>query len=132
MPKPTVFISYSHQDEKWKDKLVKHLGVLEQEGLLATWDDRRIGAGANWLAEIEKAMGSARVAVLLVSADFLTSKFILQKEVPLLLERRAKEGLRVIPVIAKSCTWPRVGWLASIQAILGGKPLASLKGNKID
>jgi len=28
MTKPTVFISYSHKDEAWKDCLVTHLGVL--------------------------------------------------------------------------------------------------------
>ena len=27
MTQPTVFISYSHQDEPWKDRLVTHLGV---------------------------------------------------------------------------------------------------------
>ncbi len=27
-----IFISYSHQDEKWKDMLVRHLKVLEMEG----------------------------------------------------------------------------------------------------
>ena len=25
MTKPTVFISYSHKDEEWKDRLVSHL-----------------------------------------------------------------------------------------------------------
>jgi hypothetical protein len=73
--KPTVFISYSHKNEAWKDRLVTHLGVLAQEGLLDTWDDRRIGAGSNWKKEIEDALKKSSVAVLLVSADFLTSKF---------------------------------------------------------
>ncbi|NJD52671.1 MAG: hypothetical protein FIB07_07360 [Candidatus Methanoperedens sp.] len=45
LTKPTIFISYSHKDESWKDRIVTHLGVLAQEGLLDTWDDRRIGAG---------------------------------------------------------------------------------------
>ena len=45
MPGPSVFISYSHKDETWKDRLVTHLGVLQREGLLDTWDDRQIGAG---------------------------------------------------------------------------------------
>ena len=42
MTAPTVFISYSHKDEKWKNRLVTHLGVLEKEGLLDLWDDRKI------------------------------------------------------------------------------------------
>ena len=46
MTGPSVFISYSRKDEEWKDRLVTHLGVLEQEGLLDLWDDRRIELGA--------------------------------------------------------------------------------------
>ena len=45
MTTPTVFISYSHKDEEWKDRLVTHLGVLQQQGLLDLWDDRRIERG---------------------------------------------------------------------------------------
>ena len=44
----TVFISYCHKGEAWKDRQVTHLGVLQQEGILDLWDDRRIGAGGNW------------------------------------------------------------------------------------
>jgi hypothetical protein len=32
MPAPTVFISYSHKDEVWKDRLLEHLGGLEVLG----------------------------------------------------------------------------------------------------
>lgn len=73
MPGPSVFISYSHKDEAWKDRLMTHLGVLQREGLLDTWDDRRIGAGANWYEAIQQAIERASVAILLISADFLTS-----------------------------------------------------------
>lgn len=42
MSKPTVFISYSHKDEVWKDRLETQLRVLQFEGLLETWTDRQI------------------------------------------------------------------------------------------
>src|SRR3954465_4853635 len=116
MSKPSVFSSYSHQDEKWKDKLVKQLGVLEKEGLLAVWNDRLIGGGGKWYAEIQAAMEDAEVALLLISADFLNSGFILEKEVPALLKRREEQGLRVIPVIVKECPWRQVEWLSPLNA----------------
>ena len=103
MTLPTVFISYSHKDEDWKDRLVTHLGVLQREALLDLWDDRRIGAGEDWYLEIQNAMNAASVAVLMVSANFLTSNFILQEEVPRLLERRDGEGMRIFPVIIRPC-----------------------------
>jgi TIR domain len=90
--RPTVFVSYSHQDEARKDRLVKQLRVLELEGDLEVWDDRRIKAGDNWRPEIEQAMARARAAVLLISADFLTSGFIRGTEVPEILRRREREG----------------------------------------
>jgi tetratricopeptide (TPR) repeat protein len=111
----TVFISYSHKDEAWKNQLVTHLRVLERAGLLDVWDDQKIAAGDGWRAEIATAMDRARAAVLLVSADFLDSDFIHDTEVPILLQRRAKDGLRIIPLIVRPCAWQAVEWLAEIQ-----------------
>src|SRR6185369_561554 len=65
----SVFVSYSHMDEVWKDRLVKHLEVLNWEVALEVWDDRRIDAGDDWLPTIKAAIRRARVAVLLISAD---------------------------------------------------------------
>lgn len=103
----TIFISYSHKDEEWKDRLTPHLGVLQQEGLLDFWDDRKIDGGDDWLPEREEAINNAHVAVLMISANFLTSDFILKKEVTRLLERRSSDGLRVMPLIVKPCAWKK-------------------------
>jgi hypothetical protein len=127
MTKPLVFISYSHKDEDWKDRLLAQLGVLQEEGFLELWDDRQIGGGEGWYKKIEEAMQVARVAILLISASFLTSKFIRGEEVPRLLERRKNEGLHIFPIIVKPCPWKQVKWLAQMnlrpkdgRPILGG------------
>ncbi len=131
--KATVFISYSHKDEAWKDRLMTHLGVLQSQGLVQLWDDRRIGAGDDWYGAIQEAMSRASVAVLLISADFLTSKFILGEEVPRLLARRDQEGLRVIPLIVRPCAWQTVPWLRRLQARpKDGKPLSAGNENQVD
>jgi hypothetical protein len=133
MSRPAVFISYSHQDEEWKDRLVTHLGVLQSQDLLDLWDDRRIGAGQDWYQEIQEAMATASVAILLVSANFLTSQFILGEEVPRLLERRDTEGLRIFPVIVKPCAWQTVGWLSRMQVRpKDGRPLSAGDEHQID
>ena len=133
MAKPTVFISYSHKDEEWKDRLVTHLGVLQSQGLLDLWDDRRIEAGEAWHQEIEEAMSAASVGVLLVSADFLTSKFILGEEVPRLLQRRDEAGIRIFPIVIRPCAWQRVGWLARMQVRpKDGRPLSAGAGHQVD
>ncbi len=80
-----IFISYSHKDEKWKERVDTHLSVLPD---IDAWDDRRIGAGADWFREIKTALNDADIAILLISADFLSSKFIIEEEIPRLLRRR--------------------------------------------
>ncbi|HSS77354.1 MAG TPA: AAA family ATPase [Thermoanaerobaculia bacterium] len=131
--RPTVFISYSHQDEAWKDRVVSHLKVLEIEGELTVWDDDRIAAGDDWLPEISGAMNRAAVAVLLISKDFLTSGFIRGTEVPLLLKRRQSEGLRVIPLFVHPCAWEAVDWLAGLQGRPGnGRTLSESRKPQIE
>ena len=133
MTKPIVFISYCHKDEDWKNRMVSHLGVLQSEGHLDIWDDRRIEAGLDWYPEIQKAIDTSSVAILLISADFLTSKFIRSEEVPRLLERREKEGLRIFPVIIKPCAWQHVQWLTRIQARpKDGRPISGGSDYHID
>ncbi|HEY4594694.1 MAG TPA: toll/interleukin-1 receptor domain-containing protein, partial [Thermoanaerobaculia bacterium] len=133
MPPLRIFLSYSHTDEAWKDRVSRHLAVLTEEGLLDVWDDRRIGAGADWEAEIRAAMDAADVAILLISADLLTSRFVRDSEVPRLLQRRVKEGVRVIPLLVHPCLWKQVPWLAALQIRpWNGKALASLRSDHVD
>jgi len=116
MPRPKIFISYSHKDEREVAELVGHLSVLQNAaGLVEVWNDQRIGAGADWKKEIEQAMSEATVAILLISRNFLNSDFILNNEVPKLLKRREAEGLTVFPVLAKPCLWEEVPWLAAMN-----------------
>lgn len=91
------------------------MAVLERQGLLSVWDDRQISAGNDWLPEIERAINAAQIAILLISADFLGSEFILGKEVPQLIQHRKNKGLRIIPLIFKICAWKTVAWLNPIQ-----------------
>jgi hypothetical protein len=119
----TIFISYSHKDERWKDRLVTHLTALQQESV-DVWSDRRIAAGEDWLKEIRVALTRAQVAVLLVSADFLSSDFIRHEEIPSVLRRRKRGGLHVIPIIVRPCAWRAIDWLAQMQLRpQDGKPL---------
>ena len=112
-----IFISYSHQDEDWKDRLQEQLEVLALEGYFSVWDDRQIEPGDDWFAEIERELNQADVAVMLISASFLRSSFIRTEEIPTLLRRRKQEGIRLIPLILRPCRWQNIKWL---KTILGG------------
>ena len=90
--KPTVFISYSHKDEKWKNRLRPHLNALERVAEVCIWDDHDISAGSNWYNQIEKAMNRAIVSVCLISADYLASDFCQKEEIPYQFKRTITGG----------------------------------------
>ncbi|MEW6289730.1 MAG: toll/interleukin-1 receptor domain-containing protein [Thermodesulfobacteriota bacterium] len=113
--KPTVFISYSHKDEEWKNQLLPHLKAFEQQGDLLLWHDRRIDTGADWFPEIEEAVERSRVAVCIISENFLASDFIIKEEVPDLLKRREAKDLIIMPLLAEPCPWQAIRWLKGIQ-----------------
>ncbi len=117
MSKPTVFISYSHLDEIWKDRLRPHLKVLEQVGRISIWDDRQIDPGGEWYDKIEVVMDEAAVTVCLISADYLASDFCVKEEIPHLLERRTSGGMLLIPILVRPCPWKVVDWLKALQMI---------------
>jgi hypothetical protein len=119
-----VFISYSHNDEEFKDELVKRLEVLKRRGLVDAWQDRRIKAGDDWYESLQGSMNDSDLSLLLVSPDYLASSFIQKEEQPRLLRLRREIGLRVIPIIVRPCEWQSEPALKGIQALpKDGKPV---------
>ena len=100
-----VFISYSHQDKEWFDLLYKMLSPLERNQTIEVWWDGRITPGQEWLTKIREALNSVRVAVLLVSPDFLASQFILNEELPTILDRAKSRGVVLFWCLVKNCLW---------------------------
>ena len=99
-----VFISYSHQDKEWLTKLKAFLRPMEQKGLLEIWDDTDIKPGAQWAAEIKQALEEARIAVFLVTQNFLNSDFILQEELPALLKSAQDRGCVIFWIAVSAST----------------------------
>ncbi len=132
MTRPVIFISYSQEDEEEKDELLSHLGVVQNTGI-DLWSVDQIRAGADFEVEICKAIAQAKIAILLITAKYLTSEFILSKEIPALLERRKHEGLTVFPVIATACAWETVDWLNKIEVRpKNGRPVWSNGGKHVN
>ncbi len=114
MSKPSVFISYSHKDEKWKNLFATHLKALVRQGDITLWDDLKIGTGDDWYPAIQKALQESKVGICLLSADYLASGFINKEEIPAFMDRRKNEGMLIIPILIRPCAWKTIRWLKNI------------------
>lgn len=92
-----VFVCYSHKDANMAQEMQQFLETLAEVGV-DTWVDTTLELGSKWKDEIEEALNQAKAAVLLVSIDFVKSKFITDIELPALLEAAASRGLIILPV----------------------------------
>jgi len=116
MSKKLAFVSYSHKDRALLDKeVVPFLGQLKLGEQIELWDDRLIGVGEDWYAQIADQLDKASVAILLVTQNFLSSGFCLHEEVPVLLQRARRGELHLLPLLAESCNWKNERWLARSQ-----------------
>jgi len=100
-----LFYSYSHKDENLRKELVNHLTILERQGVLASWHDRDIEAGAEWNQEIERHLNESQIILLLISSDFIASPFCWDNEMACAMERHEASKAVVIPIILRSCDW---------------------------
>lgn len=108
-----VFVSYSHRDKKWLDRLLVFLKPFQRQGL-QVWADPYIQVGERWRRAIEGALERACIGVLLVSPDFLASNFIYEQELPP-LKRAADQGHLVLICVPVSASTYRVSGLEVYQ-----------------
>jgi hypothetical protein len=117
----TLFISYSHseQDRAALTKVMDYVRQLEVKGLVNIWYDELIRAGDRWNDKINAALESAHAALLLVSQDFINSRFINEEELPRLLKRAANGLTKIfwIPVRHSTVFTTHQG-ITAFQALL--------------
>lgn len=102
-PRNKIFVSYSHKDRELFAEFKTMMAPAIEQNIVDLWDDQRIPPGARWEQEIESALSSARIAVLLVSPDFLAAHFIVKKELHPLLRAARQDGVTIFWIYLRSC-----------------------------
>ena len=123
----SLFYSYSHKDEALRKKLETHLSLLKDQRVIRDWHDRRIAAGTEWDGAISQNLENAEIILLLVSADFLASRYCHDVEIKRAMERHEAGSARVIPVILRPVDWHTAPF-GKLQALpSNGKPVTTWK-----
>src|SRR5262245_48817918 len=122
-----VFVSYSHKDRERLERVQIHLKDLARSGWVEVWDDTKIRPANRWRKAIHDALHSARVPVLLISADFIASDFIDKDELPPLLAAAKNGGATILPLILSPSRFEKREDLARFQSVNPpSKPLIGL------
>ena len=136
MPVPTnagsVFVSYAHKDEEWLNRLLTMASPIIRNNAVSVWYDKKIKPGQKWRVEIDKAMASAKVALLLVSPDFLASDFINDEELPYLLNAADTREVKILWVLLRHCLYDHTPIKDYQAAHEISKPLNSLSEPELD
>lgn len=94
----SVFISYSHEDQQYKDSLVKYLSNMRRQGEISAWTDQDITGGSLWRNKISESLQGAEIVLLLISPDFMSSEYCYDIEMQAALQRHDAKLARVIPI----------------------------------
>jgi hypothetical protein len=100
-----IFFSYSHKDETLRDELEKYLSPLKRQDLVIEWYDRMIGAGEEWVQEVDTHLNTAHIILLLISPDFMASEYCHDVEVKRAMARHEAGEACVIPIILRPIYW---------------------------
>lgn len=100
-----VFFSYAPEDGDLRKKLVDHLKLLERNGVIKVWHDRKILPGQDRNSEVSAHLQTADIVLLLISSDFMASDYLYGMEMLRAIERHKAKEARVVPIILRPCDW---------------------------
>jgi len=113
-----IFLSYASKDrglmQSLKSELEAQLAAYSTFNF-EIWTDQEINIGDHWNKIINVAINKSKAAILLVSAKFLNSKFIKQKELAKILRRKRDEGYILFPILIRDCPFEEFEKLSKLQ-----------------
>lgn len=100
-----AFISYSHRDENYVERLNVHLAQMKRENLIDEWTDKEIKAGNNLDTVISDALVSSELFLALLSPDYINSNYCYNKEFETAQKMQEEGKLMIVPIIVEPCDW---------------------------
>ena len=131
MSQNSIFISHSSKEISFVDSLLLQEKKSDKYKLWAA-SNENIGLGKEFKYKITKAINDSSGAIILISNNLLTSEFVMEYELPLLIEKsKNSEDYFIIPILIEKCPWRENELLRELQLINSeNTPLKDLKGKQ--
>lgn len=123
--KTKIFVSYSHKDDEHYNELMRHLKVVSSTMDLEIWSDQKIDVGDELDPNIQDNLNKADIVICLVSTDYLTSFYCIEKELKVAIEQNKILLTDIFPIITKPSLWQRTYFGTIKCAPKDGKPAAT-------
>jgi hypothetical protein len=109
-----IFISYAHEDDAYFKVFKKGIENHSKSSKNIKWDiwtDKKIPIGTLWHKTIQEEIKNCDAAILLISANFLSSNYIEDQEFENFLQRSEQSGFIFLPILLSDCDftqWPKL------------------------
>ncbi len=124
-----VFISYAREDADWLKRLQTHLRSLKRSAFTDFWDDSNVSAEGTevaWEEAVSSWLGTAQIILLLISPNFIASKYTYNVEMLRALELQDAGKARVISILLRPVTFLEASPFAKLQMLpTNGKPISN-------
>jgi hypothetical protein len=124
-----IFVSYSHRNERWVkaegeetgDTLIPWLKEQLNKENVEFWTDHTLKekhVGSVFSKAINDNIQDSDMALLLLSQEFISSEYIMCKELPCIQEEFEKGRLKIIPVLVEDIAASfKNNWIFDLQII---------------
>ena len=114
--KKSIYLSYAIADENWVKRLKLHLNGRQEELGMEILEDDEILPGEEVDVYKNKIFGTVKVAVVLLSADYLAEDD-LQRDAKKLTALAIAGQIKILPIFINHCTLPDKNPLSAFQPL---------------
>jgi TIR domain len=121
----SIYLSYAQKDEALKQEFEDYLVIMQQNGLISGWVERRIQPGTDWSQIIDPRLLAADLVLLLVSPSLLASGYCSGAEAREAFDRSKNDKTGIIPIMLHHVNMARYPLERIVSAPMNGRPVSS-------
>lgn len=118
----TIFIAYAYKDRRFLDKIEQILKTLMMQNWNIAWITGEVAINMEWENRSEDYLNRVDLILLLVSPDFIATKFCYSDKLKRAIKRHKRDAY-FAPIILRTCAWDGTPFAKLTPLPLDGQPV---------